>query len=52
MTMTNPDVPQTDQKYDWPLLVSTIPSRFMPKYEAQKESGRNITVTPVNIKTA
>lgn len=47
-----PVVPQTFQKYASVLVVLTIPSRFMPKYEVKKESGRNVIVTAVKMKTA
>lgn len=52
VTTVRATVPQTAQKYRSVLFVLTTPSRFIPKYDVKKESGRKMTVTTVKTRIA
>ena len=52
VTTVRATVPQTAQKYRSVLFELTIPSRFIPKYDVKKESGRKMTVTTVKTRIA
>lgn len=50
--MTRVALPQTFQKYPWSFNMADVFSKFMPKYDEKKDSGRKTIVTTVKTRTA